>query len=386
MTAARDEIEASIDNIVSNGARRRGLEEGVWRYGDDPYAGLPHPADLAVAQPTATGTDAGNYTDQLVAGGQFLLDVPETTPAVWGEGSDVLWAEGESLIIAAGNGAGKTTLAGQLVHARLGLSKTVLGLPVAPGAKRVLYLAMDRPQQIARALNRRFDESEREHLDQHLTFWPGPPPADLARHPETLRAMIQAADADTVIVDSLKDAAIGLSDDEVGAGWNRARQYAVAAGCQVLELHHNVKRNANGGEPSTIADVYGSAWITAGVGSVILLLGAPGDPVVSMRHVKQPAEEVGPWRLLHDHVRGITGLYETATPLEIVQRLGTVTAKQAAEIMFDTDKASPAQKMKAVRKLDDLTKKGFLTATHGDNTTPTTYRIAAPAALFTDPE
>jgi len=124
--------------------------------------------------------------------------------------------------------------------------------------------------------------------------------------------MCEQAGADTVVVDSLKDAAIGLSDDEVGAGWNRARQFALREGVQVLELHHTVKRGANGAEPNTLADIYGSTWITSGAGSVISLWGEAGDPIVSLRHLKQPFAEVGPFRLLHDHTTGITTVHHTA--------------------------------------------------------------------------
>jgi hypothetical protein len=42
-------------------------------------------------------------------------------------------------------------------------------------------------------------------------------------------------------------------------------------------------------------DVYGSTWLTAGTGSVILLHGEPGDPIVSMHHLKKPVAEGGPY-------------------------------------------------------------------------------------------
>ena len=50
--------------------------------------------------------------------------------------------------------------------------------------------------------------------------------------------MAEHYDAGTVFVDSLKDAALGLSNDEVGAAWNRARQHLLNAGHQLCELHH----------------------------------------------------------------------------------------------------------------------------------------------------
>jgi hypothetical protein len=43
--------------------------------------------------------------------------------------------------------------------------------------------------------------------------------------------LCEDADADTVVVDSLKDAAIGLSHDDVGSAYNRARQIAIAGRC-----------------------------------------------------------------------------------------------------------------------------------------------------------
>ncbi len=76
--------------------------------------------------------------------------------------------------------------------------------------------------------------------------------ADLARQDRDLLAMCREADADTVVVDSLKDAALGLNDDEVGAGYNRARQRVIESGVQMLELHHNRKAaqgNGSGKSP-----------------------------------------------------------------------------------------------------------------------------------------
>ena len=50
---------------------------------------------------------------------------------------------------------------------------------------------------------------------------------DMAKYPDLLVRMAEGAYANTVVVDSLKDAAIGLNEDETGAGWNRARQKAL---------------------------------------------------------------------------------------------------------------------------------------------------------------
>lgn len=313
----------------------------------------------------------------FIPGGAFVLDVPETPPSVWGSAADVLWAEGEALMIAAPQGAGKTTVAFQVVRARLGLQDSVLGLPVTPG-ERVLYLAMDRPAQAQRAANRLFTNDDRDVLNERLVVWKGPPPFDLAKRPEILAAMCERAKADTVVVDSLKDAAIGLSDDEVGAGYNRARQKALTEGVQVLELHHNRKAGVNGGEPNTIADVYGSVWLTSGTGSVISLYGEPGDPIVSFRHLKQPMNEVGPFHVVHDHPTGVSAVQQSVDLFDLIRATGAegLTAARAAESLFDTNKPTRAQVEKARRKLEGLRDAGHLIRHDGPTkTSPATYYL-----------
>jgi replicative DNA helicase len=316
-------------------------------------------------------------------GGAFFLDVPETPPAVWGRGGDVLWAQGESLIITAPQGVGKTTLAHQLIRARIGLQDAVLGFPVEAG-RRVLLLAMDRPSQTRRAGHRIFGKDDPALLNDRLVVWEGPPPFDFAKRTDILAAMCARAGADTVVVDSIKDAAIGLSDDMVGAAYNRARQLALAEGVQVLENHHLVKRGPNGSKPDTLADVYGSTWITSGAGSVILLWGDAGDPVVSFRHLKQPMEEVGPLQLVHDHGAGTTTVLHTADVFEMARAAGTggLTALRYAEALYDTNKPTAGQREKARRKLDRLAADGHLTrveGTRGGGTErrPTVYYLGA---------
>ncbi|HET8601758.1 MAG TPA: AAA family ATPase [Segeticoccus sp.] len=305
---------------------------------------------------------------RLVSGDVFILDTPAEVPAVWGEGNSVAWAEGEALTIAGPAGVGKTTLCGQVTRARI-VGGDVLGMPVAPTGSRVLYLAMDRPRQIARSLRRTLADVPRETLRDRLVVWPGPPIADVAKHPETLLGLAQLAGADTVVIDSIKDAAIGLSDDEVGAGYNRARQLCLANGVEVLELHHMVKKGANGTKPTTLADLYGSVWIGAGSGSVALLWGAAGDPIVEWSHLKQPAEEVGPFKILHDHDAGTSAVWHSTDLLMLAKSAGHhgITAKAAAASLFTEESPTPAQVMKARRKLDGLAKSGHLTRHEGDD-------------------
>lgn len=328
-------------------------------------------AKQALAEEQAVAARAAlTNNPRVIKGGTFLLDVPDLPPAIWGKGEDILWARGEALLIAGPQGTGKTTLAGQLLRAALGLgSRNLLGLDVTPNIRRGLYLAMDRPKQTQRTLGRMFHEEERDFLDELLTFWVGPPPADIAANPETLVNLAHDHDADMVFVDSLKDAAVGLAKDEVGAGYNRARQLALAEGIEIVELHHMVKNSPDGKAPRHLKDIFGSVWITAGVGSVLLLWGEAGDPVVEVHHLKQPMNEVGPLFINHNRETGGTDLWHDpdsdVVAIARARGRGGIDAKAAAKALYSTENPTRAQTEKARRKLAEYAERGLLVRVAG---------------------
>jgi hypothetical protein len=300
---------------------------------------------------------------QFTPGGSFILDTSPDPEPLWGNTDQVGLADGEALIFAGAQGLGKTTLAQQLTLGRCGFEEyaTLLGFPISTGS-HALYLAMDRPKQVARSFRRMVGEAWRDELNSRLSVWQGPPPYDLAKYPALLLKLCQQAEADTVIVDSLKDAAVGLSDDEVGAAYNRARQHALAAGIQVIELHH-IRKLPNSRTDSTISldDLYGSTWLPSGAGSVILLTGNAGDPIVGLQHLKQPNAEIGPFKIMHDWETGRSTIWHTADLVLLAQQPGGVTALDAARALFDTEDPTRNDKEKARRRLQQLEKSGQLT-------------------------
>ena len=352
---------------------------GLMRHRGEDYA-----PPLAGETPRSAPGDLTPIIDaaRLQKGGGFIFDQPEGVPAVWGSGDDVLWSAGEALWLVGPPGVGKTTVVGQLVRGRLGLTDHAIAWPIKAGAKSTLYLAMDRPAQIARALRRHFTTEERQTLDDRLVIWRGPPPADVAKQPGILLELARQAGADTLVVDSVKDAAIGLSDDETGAAVNRAIQAVTVEGIEVACLHH--QRKGQGGEkPKTLQDVYGSTWLTAGAGSVLLLWGKAGDLVVELHHLKQPATEVGPLKLSHDHAAGITTITGGWDPLAWLQGRGSQggTATDAARQMFEKSAPTDNERRKAQRRLDALVDRTLATRIDpvlggSDGTQAARYKVA----------
>lgn len=244
--------------------------------------------------------------DRLVRGGSFILNETELPPAVWGRGSEVLWSSGEGLLICGPQGVGKSTLAQQLALRRVGVigDGELLGFPLAVSDRPLLYLAMDRPRQVARSMRRMVTPAQRGQLQKRLRFWEGPLPFSLAREPFALADLAESVKAGGVVIDSYKDLMPTLSNEESGAAINTAMQEVLARGMDWIGLHHQRKASSENSKPNKLDDVYGSAWLTAGVGSVLLLWGRPGSQHVEMLHLKQPAERVGTLKLRHDTAVG----------------------------------------------------------------------------------
>jgi len=330
----------------------------------------------------AYGADMTEHR-QLVTGSDYILKAPDHVPAIFGRDRDVLWAQGEGLLIVGPQGVGKSTLMQQVALRRAGvLTGELLGYPVEPDLERLtLYLALDRPQQIARSFKRMVSDDQAQEL-ANIVIWKGPLPFSVVKDPEKFLMFVQdigemtGTPVGTVCGDSLKDMAAPLSSDEVGSAINRAIGGLIAAGIEFVGSHHQRKATSENKKPRSLDDVYGSTWITAGAGSVLLAWGEAGDPIIELTHLKQPAEEVGPLELVHDHQRGVTTRRDRLDAWTVLQGANVtgITAGDAALATYGPT-ATKAQIEKARRKLEKFVTDGnAVKITAKQITDPTLYR------------
>ncbi|MFI6287239.1 DnaB-like helicase N-terminal domain-containing protein [Streptomyces sp. NPDC051018] len=313
-------------------------------------------------------SSGGRLERYAVDGWSFVTDTATDATPIWGEPGKAAWASGESLMLVGPPGVGKSTIAQQIVLSRLGLLSMVLDMPVQPGEK-VLYIAADRPSQLARAFSRIVRPADEAILRRKLVFWSGPLPASLNAEPQLLAELAAQHGADTVVIDSLKDVVGKLTDDEAGLAYNNARQQLLRDGVELLELHHQRKQGQDTprNQRPVLDQVYGSAWFTAGAGSVLFLSGAAGDPIVQLHHLKTVNGEIGPFPVVHDHPRGTSRVDTSLDPLTLLRQAttGGLTARQLAEQITGDRNPRPADVAKARRRLEALAKSGHATQESG---------------------
>ena len=296
-----------------------------------------------------------------IDGATFILDHPSEVPAIWGrlDTQEVVWAEGELLLIVGPQGVGKSTVMQQIALRRAGiLEAPFLSLPVVRDARPILYVAADRPSQIQRSFSRMTTEDHRRQLAERLVVWRGPLPFNLTSEPDRFVDFVCDFGVGSVFIDSLKDIALDLSKDETGSRVNAAFQATLASGVEVVAAHHQRKAQANNKKPTSLADVYGSVWVTSGAGSVLLVWGDAGDSVVEITHLKQPAVEFGPVFAVHDHDAGTTVIQPEFDVRVMLRSERGMTVKGYASLLFQTDEPGRNQIEKARRKLKALVASG----------------------------
>jgi replicative DNA helicase len=297
---------------------------------------------------------------RLVPGDAFAFDRPPTPPARWGNEDLVIWREQGPLWIVGPTGIGKSTMALRLALALIGVGDGgLLGYPVTPVDGLVVYLAADRPAQLADNLARMVGPADRTALHERLAVHKGPLPWDLARQPDRLAEWLAEIGARAFLVDSLKDVATDLATDETGGRVNRAFQLVTAAGIDLAVCHHQRKAGREGAKPKTLDDVYGSSLLVNGADSVLRLWGTPGDPVVELAHLKAPTwAELSPM-LVNIGVDGTVAVHEGTDLLGWLRGFpqGVEVAEAARFLYGSTDKAP---KERTRRALEGLTSRGYL--------------------------
>ena len=240
--------------------------------------------------------------------GDIVLDHPMLPVPLWGTPEDCLAARGEPTMIYGKTGIGKTTVMHRVMLSMVGIGPSaVLGYDVQPmdDDRRILYLAYDRPSQALRSIARMVTENDRPQLAKTLVIDRKRMLKVNSKDTLNMRRLCEENNIGRVFIDSLKDIATRLSEDESGAAYNAMVQEAIVADIEVFTSHHPRKGQGESKRESLeLDDVYGSTWLTAGQGSIIVMDGEAGASLVFLRQLKMPSGEVGPFAFRIDYSTG----------------------------------------------------------------------------------
>jgi hypothetical protein len=299
--AVRALREVGAEVVVLEQEEDYDLADTLTRAGSEVEAGACLMRMLADADTVDPWEEVESEHGEVLSGKTFLTTEDDEYEVLWGEEPHILMAAGEPLLICGGDGTGKTTIGQQVALARAGVQiGNILGYPVRPDTKgKVLYVAADRPKQAKRSLRRMVRPEDYEVLQERFIVLKGG-----GFNIGALTKVAREVGATSVFVDTLGASVDGdLGSNDIGMQVYHSLQEAAAAGIEVVLLHHDRKGEGEGGWQG-IREVYGSRWITAACGSVVMLRGKPGSSEVWLRHVKQPDQAVGPAQVHHDASNG----------------------------------------------------------------------------------
>lgn len=331
-------------------------------------------------------------------GDAFMFgEVSEYVP-IWGDVETLLWAETGGLMIASDQGLGKSLTAQQVIAGRLGVGPAeLLGLPIATlnPARSVVYLALDRPNQIARSMARLFsDERDREVARTRLRVWTKPVPIDILGDPYAFADWLQDTfgnDIGDLVIDSVKDLTpANLSNGEVGQALDMAWKECRARGMSTLILHHERKtgnEESRANRMPSLDNIYGSVWLTSGMDSIMHIQGKQGENVVTYSHLKQIRAALHPVTAMHDQEHGRTevldlGSNSSATEAKIEQVFAVIKRKSVGgEVVSAKDvvEATGIAKATVDRYIKKLVESGRIVQASEyikSSATPATYRVS----------
>jgi replicative DNA helicase len=330
---------------------------------------------------------------EVLDGETFIFKEIIEIESFWGTGETVLWPRDEGLMIAGPQNIGKTVIIQNLLLRRIGLGDgRYLGHEIDADAdddNLYLYLAMDRPAQARRSIRRMVADNpvDRGLVQRRLRFWPGPLPLNPAKAGDHDALITWATEycgrvPAAIFCDSYKDLAVGISKDDVGASINLAVQACIQAGTQWVGAHHHRKSDGQR-EPRSLDDVFGSTWLTSGLGSVMMAWGEPGSLAIELRQLKSPSDGMNPLQLLHDPESGWVTIDEDeqVEVLTVITRRGAagITGRElAVELYGGQSRANVAQ---ANREIHKLVREGAVAEVTGGAVVPS-RRGGRPASRY----
>ncbi|WP_143220972.1 hypothetical protein [Actinomadura sp. CNU-125] len=295
-------------------------------------------ADQVRLESQAAGLELANAAFKS---GREVFETPPFNP-LWGTEDELLSSVGQGLMIAGRDGTGKTSFGQEYAKRRAGLSgwgPVMWDLPVAvlPRGERVLYFAMDRPQQAREAFVRSLSPDQGDEVNERFVFHESPPVLDLsgARGQEWLLESVARFEAGMVVFDSRKDLGDTMDTKRL-SGIARMTQMLSGLNVEVVFLHHPVKEYRRG--TPALEQVYGHREVFSGLGSVLFIEGDPGARDVRIHQVKPLRKPVTPFQVTLDHATG------TST------RASRVAEAQARQLAEQAARYADAQRLDRLRQ------------------------------------
>ncbi len=239
-------------------------------------------------------------TRKVFPADDWVLDEVANSRAVVGRGQQILWADGESLLVVGDTGHGKSTLKQNIVRANIGLIPDVLGL-AARSFTNILYVAADRPNQIKHSLSRMITPINRSIWHEKVFIHDGPLDFALNEKPQLLAPFVKELSEalerplfEAVFFDSLKDLVSAMDENGDGIQINHAFQSLCRANVQVVCGVHPRKMGTGRDKERlpTLDDVGGNKNISAGSGSVVYLGAPDNEDQGQLYHLKSPSERI----------------------------------------------------------------------------------------------
>ena len=275
-------------------------------------------------------TERLNWAHQARNYREVLEEVsPEYIPLIGNKDTGLLWAKGAPLYIAGSEGTGKTFLLLQYVRAAFSNEKWLGRFRVAPLERheRIVILNMDRPEPLKIRLGQIIETMALPPMPHRIQMlqMSDLQGKNLINDPTLLKDICRETESTHVLIDGLDRLLEDVTADQGGRAVADGMTHALSGGFQVMATMHLVKSRDNAPANNRSRDVYGSQYLGASAGS-LLVLNKESETCITLKQRKNiVGHEPFDGRVIHDHPEHRSTYQSDLSVSEAMQELGQFT-------------------------------------------------------------